>query len=42
MQTDAEKRKIAKAQFTPIENSRHEGTKYSLGELIIMLKTLRK
>jgi len=42
MQTDAEKRKIAKARFTPIENSRHERTKYSLGELILKLKNLRK
>jgi len=42
MQTDAEKRKIAKSRFTPIENSRHEGTKYSLGELILMLKNVEK
>jgi len=29
-------KKIAKARFTPIENSRHKVTKYSLGELMLM------
>jgi len=35
-------RKIAKARFTPIEIYSHWGTIYRLGELILMLKNLRK